>query len=90
MLVAIGAAVGLSLFYLSQSKHVAALGYQIDALQARVADLQAEEQQLTFEIGVARSPSTIETKALGELQLVALDPAVVRFATRTIDPALLK
>jgi cell division protein FtsB len=90
VLVAIAAAVGLSLFYLSQSTHVAALGYQIDALQARVADLQAEEQQLTFEIGVARSPSTIETKAMSELRLVALDPAVVRFATRSIDPAFLK
>jgi cell division protein FtsB len=90
VLVAMAAAVGLCLFYLSQSTHVAALGYQIDALQARVADLQAAEQQLTYEIGVARSPSTIEMKARSELRLVALDPAVVRFATRSIDPALIK
>ena len=48
VLVAIAAAAGLCLFYLSQSTHVAALGYQIDALQARVADLRAEQQQLTF------------------------------------------
>ena len=90
VLVAIAAAAGLCLFYLSQSTHVAALGYQIDALQARVADLRAEEQQLTFQIGEARSPSTVEAKAQSELRLVPLDPTVVRFATRSIDPALLK
>jgi len=90
VLVAIAAAAGLCLFYLSQSTHVAALGYQIDALQGRVSDLRAEEQQLTFQIGEARSPSTVEAKAQSELQLVPLDPAVVRFATRSIDPALLK
>jgi uncharacterized protein HemX len=90
VLVAIAAAAGLCLFYLSQSTHVAALGYQIDALQARVADLRAEQQQLTFQIGEARSPSTVEAKAQSDLQLVPLDPAVVRFATRSIDPALLK
>ena len=90
ILVAIAAAVGFCLFYLSQSTHVAALGYQIDALQSRVADLQAEEQQLTFQIGVARSPSTIEVNAHDELRLVPLDPAVVRFAASSIDPALLK
>ena len=90
VLVSIAAAAGLCLFYLSQSTHVAALGYQIDALQARVADLRAEQQQLTYQIGEARSPSTVEAKARSELQLVPLDPAVTRFATRSIDPALLK
>jgi hypothetical protein len=89
-LVAIAAAAGLCLFYLSQSTHVAALGYQIDGLQAQVADLRAEQQQLTYEIGVARSPSTIQVKAHNELQLVPLDPAVIRFATRSIDPAFMK
>jgi hypothetical protein len=90
VLVAIAAAAGLCLFYLSQSTNVAALGYQIDGLQARVADLRAETQRLTFEIGVARSPSTIEWKAQRELRLVPLDPDVIRFATRSIDPTLLK
>jgi len=90
LLIVIAAAAGLCLFYLSQSTHVAALGYQIDGLQARVADLRAEQQQLTFEIGVARSPSTIEVKAQSELRLVPLDPTVIRFATRSIDPTLLK
>jgi hypothetical protein len=90
VLVGIAAAAGLSLFYLTQSTHVAALGYQIDSLEARVADLRAEEQQLIFQIGEARSPSTVEAKAQQELQLVPVDPAAVRFATRSIDPALLK
>jgi cell division protein FtsB len=90
LLLAIAAAVGLSLFYLSQSTHVAALGYQIDNLAARVADLRAEQQQLTFQIGQARSPSTVEARAQSDLQLVPVDPAAVRFATRSIDPALLK
>lgn len=90
VLVAIAAAVGIALFYLSQSTHVAALGYQIDDLQARVSALRAEQQQLTFQIGEARSPSTVEAKAQSALRLVPLDPAAVRFATRSIDPALLK
>ena len=90
VLVAIAAAAGLCLFYLSQSTHVAALGYQIDGLQAQLADLRAEEQQLTYEIGVARSPSTIQVEAHHELQLVPLDPTFVRFVTRSIDPALMK
>ena len=90
ILVLIAAAAGLCLFYLTQSTHVAALGYQIDSLEARVADLRAEQQQLTYQIGVARSPSTIEVEAQNELQLVPLDPAVVRFVTRSIDQTLLR
>jgi hypothetical protein len=89
VLVAIAAAAGLGLFYLSQSTHVAAIGYQIDDLQARVAQLRAEQQQLTFQIGEARSPSTISASA-GALRLVTLKPAVIQFASRTIDPRLLK
>jgi cell division protein FtsB len=90
VLVAIAAAAGLGLFYLSQSTHVAAIGYQIDDLRAQVEKLRAEQQQLTFQIGEARSPSTVEERAHQELQLITLDPAVVRFAIKTIDPHLLK
>lgn len=90
MLISIAAAAGLCLFYLSQSTHVAALGYQIDSLEARVAELRAEQQQLTFQIGEARSPSTVAVRAQSELRLVPVDPTVVRFATRSIDPAHLK
>ncbi len=90
ILVAIAAAAGLGLFYLSQSTHVSAIGYQIDNLHAQVSELRAEQQRLTFQIGEARSPSTIEARAQAELKLVALDPTVVRFAIRTIDPRILK
>ena len=90
VLMTIAAAAGLGLFYLSQSTHVAAIGYQIDDLQARVIELRAEQQQLTFQIGEARSPTSIAVRAGQELQLVALDPAAIRFATRSIDPHLLK
>ena len=61
----IAAAAGLGLFYLSQSTHVAAIGYQIDALQAHVAELRAEQQQLTFQIGEARSPSHDRSEGAG-------------------------
>jgi cell division protein FtsB len=90
VLVAIAAAVGLGLFYLSQSTHVSAIGYQIDRLQAQVVELRAEQQSLTFQIGEARSPSTIEVRAKAELELVALDSSVVRFAIRNIDPRILR
>ena len=85
VLVAIAAAVGLGLFYLSQSTHVSVLGYQIDRLQTRVADLRAEQQSLIFQIGEARSPSTLAARARDELSLVPLDSSVVRFAVRPID-----
>ena len=90
VLISIAAAAGLCLVYLSQSTHVAALGYQIDSLEARVAELHAEQQQLTFQIGEARSPSTVAARAQSELRLVPVDPTVVRFATRSIDQAHLK
>ena len=96
VLVAIAASVGLGLLYLSQSTHVSAIGYQIDRLQAQVDDLRAEQQSLAFQIGEARSPTTIEARAKAELNLVALDSSVVRFATRmtdhrrTIDPRIMK
>ncbi|MEP6468137.1 MAG: hypothetical protein ABJC24_00035, partial [Chloroflexota bacterium] len=57
VLVAIAAAAGLALFYLSQSSHVAATGYQIGGLRAELAELRAEQQQLVFQIGELRSPA---------------------------------
>jgi phage shock protein A len=88
-LVAIAAAASLGLFYLSQSTHVAAIGYQIDSLEAQVADLRAEQQQLTFRIGQARSPSTVAEEA-DRLKLVPIDASVVRFPPTSIDPRLSK
>ncbi len=84
-LVAIAFAVGLGLFYLGQSSHVAATGYEINAMQAQMSQLRAEEQQLTFQIGEARSPSVIEDRAKSRLHLVSLSQSVVRFAQPLID-----
>ena len=81
VLVAIAAAAGLGLFYLSQSSHVAATGYEIGALHARLADLQGDQQQLIFEIGEARSPAVIERRAKNRLDLVLLPSKAVTFAT---------
>ncbi len=82
-LVGIAAAAGLALFYLSQSSHVAATGYQIDALQYTVDQLMQAQQQLILQIGQARSPSQIEARARSELKLVSLGQDVVRFAPRS-------
>jgi hypothetical protein len=79
----------LALFYLSQSGHVAATGYQIDELQLRVAELRADQQQLIYRIAEARSPAVIERVARGRLQLQPLPVDSVTFAeprsTETTD-----
>jgi hypothetical protein len=80
LLATIVAAAGLAFFYLSQSSHVAAVGYQIDGLQARIAALRAEEQQLVLQIGAARAPSEVLNKAATDLQLVPLPQSAVTFA----------
>src|SRR5688572_16004684 len=51
LLMAIVVAAALALFYLSQSTRVAATGYEIDALQASLAERRAEQQQLIWAIG---------------------------------------
>ena len=85
LLVAIAAGAGLCLLYLSQSTHVAAMGYEIDGLQSRLSALQAEQQQLILQIGHARSPSTIERRATEQLHLVPLNPTVVIFTPSSTD-----
>lgn len=80
VLVAIAAAAGLALFYLSQSSHVAATGYQIAGLRAELAELRAEQQQLVFQIGESRSPAVITRRAEGSLHLAPLPPQSVTFA----------
>ena len=79
-LVTIAVAAGLALFYLSQSSHVAATGYEIAGLQAQLAELRAQQQQLVFQIGEARSPAVITRRATGQLDLVPLPPQAVTFA----------
>jgi cell division protein FtsL len=81
LLLTIVAAAGLAFFYLSQSSHVAAVGYQIDGLQTRIAALKAEHQQLVMEIGAARAPSQVLDKAATDLSLVPLPQSAVTFAT---------
>ena len=76
----IAAGAMLALFYLSQSGHVAATGYQIDELQLRVAELRADQQQLVYRIAEARSPAVIERVARGRLQLQPLPVDSVTFA----------
>ena len=80
LLVAIVVAAALALFYLSQSTRVAATGYEIDALQASLAERRAEQQQLIWAIGQARSPAEITRRARMELRLVPLEPGAVTFA----------
>lgn len=79
-LVVIAMAAGLALFYLSQSSHVAATGYQIDALQSQLDQLGREQQQLILRIGEARSPARVEAEARSRLHLAPLDQDAVRFA----------
>ncbi len=86
-LVAILVAAGLALFYLSQSTHVAATGYEIDALEASLAQRHAEQQQLVLAIGRARSPAEITERARSELHLVSLEDGAVTFASPAAQPA---
>ncbi len=81
VLVAILAAAGLGLFYLSQSTHVAATGYEINSLQRRIDALAVERQQLLVQIGQARSPSVIQERAVEDLGLAPIDQSLVAFTT---------
>jgi hypothetical protein len=87
LLVAIVVAAGLALFYLSQSTHVAATGYEIDALESTLARRHAEQQQLIWAIGQARSPAEITQRAKDELRLVPLEDGAVTFAPSANHPA---
>jgi hypothetical protein len=80
LLVVIAVAAALALFYLSQSTRVAATGYEIDALEAQLADRIAEQQQLILAVGHARSPAEITRRARAELRLVPLEDEAVSFA----------
>jgi cell division protein FtsL len=86
LLVAIVIAAALALFYLSQSTRVAATGYEIDGLEATLAQRNAEKQQLISAIGQARSPAEITDRARSELRLVPLEDGVVTFAPIVKQP----
>jgi cell division protein FtsL len=80
LLVIIAVAAALALFYLSQSTRVAATGYEIEALETRLAETRAEQQQLVWAIGEARSPAEITDRARRTLHLVPLDAGAVQYA----------
>jgi cell division protein FtsB len=86
LLLAIVIAAGLALVYLSQSTRVAATGYEIDALQATLAEQRAAHQQLISAIGHARSPAEITDRARRELGLVPLDEGAVQFVIGSVEP----
>ena len=85
-LLAIAAAACLALFYLSQSTHVAATGYQIDALEAELSRGRSANQQLILDIAAARSPAAIE-RAAERLGLRELDEGRITFAVPSSSPA---
>jgi hypothetical protein len=87
LLMAIIVAAGLGLFYLSQSAHVAATGYKIDLLESQLAQSHAEQQQLIWAIGEARSPAEVTHRAKTELKLVLLEDGAVNFAPSANRPA---
>lgn len=87
LLVGILVAAGLAIFYLSQSTHVAATGYEIDALEASLAESHAEQQQLVLAIGRARSPAEITERARSDLHLVPLEEGAVTYASPAAQPA---
>ena len=91
LLLAIAAAACVALFYLSQSTHVAATGYQIDELQAELSRVRAEQQQLILDISAARSPAELESQAR-RLGLQPLSEDRISFAQRSgasAEPAAL-
>lgn len=85
LLVVIAVVAALALFYLSQSTRVAATGYEIDGLEARLAETRAAQQQLVWAIGEARSPAEITERARKRLQLVPLDQGAVQYAAPARD-----
>jgi len=86
-LIVIASAACLALFYLSQSTHVAATGYQVDDLEAELADARSRQQQLILEISEARSPAVIEDAAMKRLRLAPIDDARITFATPPVELA---
>ena len=85
LLVIIAVTAALALFYLSQSTRVAATGYEIEALEARLAETRAAQQQLVWAIGEARSPAESTERARKRLHLVPLDQGAVQYAAPASD-----
>jgi len=86
LLVAIAVAAALAFFYLSQSTHVAAKGYQIDSLETTLAQRRGDQQQLILAIGEARAPAEITRRARLRLRLVPLEEGAITFASPASRP----
>ena len=87
LILALAVAVSLALFYLSQSSHVAAIGYEIDDLEVELTEVMAERQLLILRISQARAPAVIEREAVTRLRLRPLDDTRIRFATPSPERA---
>ena len=59
-----------SLFHLVQMSDVTSTGYNIQALQSDVADLEARNEQLALEVAKAKSLAVIEGEATRRLGMV--------------------
>ena len=69
----------LAALYLTQSSRIASTGYEIERLEARLEQLEADRQALLLQIGRAQSPATIEARA-AQLGLTAIPETSVHFA----------
>ena len=87
LMLALAVAVSLAVFYLSQSSHVAAIGYEIDDLEVQLAEVTAERQLLILQISQARAPAVIEREAVKRLRLRPLEETRIRFATPSPERA---
>ncbi len=80
MLVTVLVAASLCFFYLSQSSHVAATGYEINVLETAIQQARQDQQQLVLAIGEARSPSRVEAQARDSLGLQPIPQERIAFA----------
>jgi hypothetical protein len=83
-LVVIAVSAMLAALYLTQSSRIASTGYEIERLEVRLEQLEAERQALLLQIGQAESPATIEARAV-QLGLTPLPDASVHFARPLAD-----
>ncbi len=77
-------AAGLGLFQISLSANVSAAGYSISSLEDRLAELEADRQELIYLIGQAQSPDRIAERAR-QLALTPINPDFIRFASPLAD-----
>jgi len=84
VVLAIALAAVLGLFQISLSSNVAAAGYSIDTLNAQLAQLESDHQDLLYQVGQAQSPDRIAARAAA-LGLTILNPDHIGFARPLAD-----